>query len=138
MKTPKVSRAKLLDRFETMCTTLGKQSRGFDVDAINGVDQWAMRKKAEGWMIVCGLGGCGSALTRWNGYVATRWSLLMLIEAVTNALEQDARRFYHERMRRLRREGKEQAECYYCGVLLTQANASKDDAEGTCSVCEAM
>ena len=81
--TPHVPKEKLLHAFERMCKQLGKQSRGFDVEAIDGRDQWAMRHRPEcGWMVVCGLGGCGAALSRWNGYVPTRWSLLMLIEAV--------------------------------------------------------
>jgi hypothetical protein len=39
--------------------------------------------KGCGWMVVSGKGGCGAALSRWNGYMQTRWNFMMMIEAVT-------------------------------------------------------
>lgn len=83
MKPPKVSRQELLDTFDRMCKALGKSSKGFEPGKITGKDQWAMQYRKDcGWMIVCGLGGCGAALSRWNGYVQNRWDLMMLMEAV--------------------------------------------------------
>ncbi len=85
MKTPKVKKAELLRAFERVCKLIGKKSNGFDanINLDNGRNQWAMlyRKKC-GWMVVCGSGGCGAALSRWNGYLPTRWSFLMMLEAV--------------------------------------------------------
>jgi len=83
---PRVKKASLLQAFENMCKALSKTSRGFDVKAIDGKNQWAMTYKPKcGWMVVCGLGGCGAALSRWNGYMQTRWNFLMMLEAVTDA-----------------------------------------------------
>jgi hypothetical protein len=83
---PSVKKAQLLQAFERMCKALGKTSRGFDVEAIDAQDQWAMKYTPKcGWMIVCGLGGCGVPLGRWNAYVQTRWNFLMLLEAVETA-----------------------------------------------------
>lgn len=94
MRVPRVKKEELLFAFETMCRQLGKVSKGFDAESItapcdgdkyDGTDQWAMKyTKRCGWMIVCGKGGCGCALSRFNGYVQTRWNFLMLIEAVTH------------------------------------------------------
>jgi len=94
VNVPKVTKAALLQAFEILCDKLGVKSRGFDVEAItapcdgpayDGTKQWAMKyTKGCGWMIVCAKGGCGCALSRWNGYVQTRWNFLMLIEAVTH------------------------------------------------------
>ncbi len=83
MKTPKVSDTDLLNAFEHLCKVAGKQSRGFDVTAIDGEDQWAMKNtpKYGGWMAVCGLGGCGVAVGRFNARLPTRWSFLMMLEA---------------------------------------------------------
>jgi len=95
-KAPKVSDKELLDAFGRLCKKIGVVSRGFDVAAItapcdgakhDGTTQWAMKKtKGLGWMVVCGKGGCGCALSRWNGYIKGRWNFLMMIEAVTWAL----------------------------------------------------
>ena len=92
----KVSDQELLSAFERMCRALGKVSRGFDADAItapidgpkhDGTSQWAMKHtKGFGWMVVCGAGGCGAALSRGCGYVKKKWDFLMLIEAVTWAM----------------------------------------------------
>lgn len=92
---PRVTKDELLQAFADMCRRLGKISRGFDVEAITapcdgpqygGTPQWAMKyQKRCGWMIVSGKGGCGAALSRWNGYVQTRWNFLMLIEAVSHS-----------------------------------------------------
>lgn len=81
---PRVKKARLLEAFEGMCLALGKTSRGFDVAAIKGKGEWAMRYCEKcGWMVVCGLGGCGVALGRWNAYMQTRWNFMMMMEAVT-------------------------------------------------------
>ena len=89
---PKTSDEDLLRAFDRMCRRLGKVSRGFDAGAItapldgakhDGTTQWAMKHtKGFGWMIVCGSGGCGAALSGAGGYVKKRHDLLMLIEAV--------------------------------------------------------
>lgn len=92
IRSPRVTDKQLLDAFASMCNKLGIVSRGFDVKAItapidgdkhDGTKQWAMNKAECGWMVVCGKGGCGAALSRWNGYVRTRWDFLMLLEAVS-------------------------------------------------------
>ena len=93
----KVSDQELLAAFERMCRALGKVSRGFDVDAItapidgprhDGTTQWAMKRvEGFGWMVVCGAGGCGAALSRGAGYVKKKWDFLMLIEAVAQAAQ---------------------------------------------------
>lgn len=81
IKTPKVTKKQLLDAFQRLCTEMNVTCRGFDPDAINGRDQWALiHKRGCGWMVVCGLGGCGVALGRWNNYLPTRWSMLMALE----------------------------------------------------------
>ncbi len=79
---PEVSREDLARAFERMCKTLGKTSRAFDVNAIDGPHQWAMMNRDGLWMIVSGLGGCGAAVSRRNGYVQGDWNFLMLIEAI--------------------------------------------------------
>ncbi len=84
---PRVKRAQLLEAFERMCLALGKTSRGFDAKAISAKDQWAMSYTPKcGWLIVCGLGGCGVPLGRWNAYVQTRWNFMMLLEAVAEGV----------------------------------------------------
>jgi hypothetical protein len=83
---PTVTKTELLGVFNHMCAVLGKQSLGFNPDLINGADQWAMKYTPKcGWMVVSGLGGCGAALSRWNGYMQTRWNFLMMMEAVRNS-----------------------------------------------------
>jgi hypothetical protein len=78
---PKVSKKELRVALDRLCQELGTTSRGFDVGAINGPDQWALKYTPGcGWMVVCGLGGCGAALSRWNGYIRYRWNLLMALE----------------------------------------------------------
>jgi hypothetical protein len=80
-KTPRVTRAELVDALDRLCDAVGTVSRGFNVEAIDGPDQWALRYcRGYGWMVVCGLGGCGCALSRANGFVRNRWSLLMALE----------------------------------------------------------
>ena len=91
-RVPKVSDKQLLDAFNEVCRTVGVVSRGFDYEAItapidgakhDGTFQWAMRHRdGLGWMVVSGWRGCGCALSRWNGYVRTRWDFLLLLEAV--------------------------------------------------------
>lgn len=93
----RVSEQELLSAFERMCRQLGVMSRGFDADAItapidgpkyDGIEQWAMRHtEGLGWMVVCGAGGCGAALSRGNGYVKKKWNFLMLIEAVARTAQ---------------------------------------------------
>lgn len=95
VKIPKVSKKELLQSFERMCKVFGVVSAGFDRQAItapidgdkyDGKIRWAMNyEKRFGWMVVCGAGGCGACLSRYNGYMQTRWNFLMMIEAVTNA-----------------------------------------------------
>ena len=80
-----------------MCNALGVVSAGFDVDAItapidgprhDGKTRWAMKHtKRCGWMVVCGAGGCGAVLSRWNGYMQTRWNFMMMIEAVAQVAQ---------------------------------------------------
>ena len=84
---PRVTKAQLLQAFERTCHVLGKTSRGFDIGAIDGGGQWAMQyRPKKGWMVVCGRGGCGApTITRWNGYMQTRWNFMMMFEAVTRA-----------------------------------------------------
>jgi hypothetical protein len=75
---------------------MGVESAGFDPKAItapidgprhDGKTRWAMKyTKGCGWMVVCGTGGCGAPLSRWNGYMQTRWNFLMMIEAVDNVV----------------------------------------------------
>ena len=80
-KLPKVSKDDLKFALERLCKAVGTTSRGFDVGAINGPDQWALHHRpGAGWMVVCGLGGCGAALSRWNGYIRYRWNVLMALE----------------------------------------------------------
>jgi len=90
-KTLRVSDEDLLKTFERMCTSLGVLSRGFHPEDItapidgaryDGTKQWAIHHNQKGWMVVCGSGGCGAALSRWNGYVRERWDFLLLLEAV--------------------------------------------------------
>lgn len=60
---------------------MGVTCRGFDPNLIDGRDQWALiHKRGYGRMVVCGLGGCGVALGRFNNYIPTRWSMLMALE----------------------------------------------------------
>jgi len=92
-RAPRVSDADLLNTFESVCHLAGVVSRGFDREAItapidgdvyDGTTQWAMHyEKSMGWMVVSGWKGCGAALSRWNGYVRTRWDFLMLLEALS-------------------------------------------------------
>lgn len=42
IKTPKVTKKQLLDAFQRLCTEMNVTCRGFDPDAINGRDQWAL------------------------------------------------------------------------------------------------
>ena len=92
VNVPSVKKDQLLQAFDRMCKTLGKTSRGFDKDAIDGKDQWAMKYTKDcGWIIVCGLGGCGIPLGRWNAYMQTRWNFLMMLEAVEQAVQTEKR-----------------------------------------------
>ncbi len=69
-KLNKQVRDELLDAFEQLCKKFGVKSMGFDYNAITATKQWALSyTEGLGWMIVCGLGGCGCALSRWNGYI---------------------------------------------------------------------
>lgn len=78
---PKVTKEELLDAFERLCAQMGVICRGFDRNLIDGGDQWALfHRRGYGWMVVCGLGGCGVALGRFNNYIPTRWSMLMALE----------------------------------------------------------
>ena len=78
---PKVTRKQLEVALQNLCRAMGTTSRGFDVDAIDGGNQWALEyTKGCGWMVVSGLGGVGAALSRWNGYIRNRWNLLMALE----------------------------------------------------------
>jgi len=80
-KLPKVTKKQLANALQRLCNAVGTTSRGFDVNAIDGGDQWALKHNpGAGWMVVCGLGGCGAALTRWNGYIRYRWNMLMALE----------------------------------------------------------
>ena len=80
-KLPKVTKEGLVDALNRLCEAVGTTSRGLDVSAINGKDQWALKyTPGVGWMVVCGLGGCGAALSRWNGYMRYRWNVLMALE----------------------------------------------------------
>jgi hypothetical protein len=48
---PTVTRTELLGAFNHMCAVLGKRSLGFNVDLIDGADQWAMKYTPKcGWM----------------------------------------------------------------------------------------
>ena len=81
MKTPMVSDGELVSALDRLCAIVGKTSHGFAVDRINGGDQLAIKyTPGFGWMVVCGIGGCGAALSRAGGYHRTRWSLLMALE----------------------------------------------------------
>jgi hypothetical protein len=85
VSVPKMRKQELLGAFERMCKALGKTSRGFD-HKNNGRDEWSMRyQPGHGWMVVSGIGGCGASLSRWNGYMQTRWNFLMMMEAVNHA-----------------------------------------------------
>lgn len=80
-KLPKVTKAQLVDALNRLCEAVGTTSRGLNVGAIDGPDQWALKHTPKfGWMVVCGLGGCGAALSRWNGYIRYRWNVLMALE----------------------------------------------------------
>ena len=84
---PKVTKQELEFALDRLCRAMGTTSRGFNVDAIDGMDQWAlMYKPGAGWMVVSGLGGCGAALSRWNGYIRYRWNLLMALEMAESAM----------------------------------------------------
>jgi hypothetical protein len=92
MNTPKVKKRELLSAFELLCKKMGVVSKGFHPESItapidgekyDGTKQWAMKKTSFGWMVVCGKGGMGAVLSRWNGYIKGRWNFLMMIEAVT-------------------------------------------------------
>ena len=81
MNLPKVTKKELASALQRLCQEVGATSRGFNVEAIDGRDQWALKyTKGYGWMVVCGLGGCGAAISRWNGYIRYRWNLLMALE----------------------------------------------------------
>jgi len=92
MRAPRVTNNQLLDAFEDLCRVMGTTNRGFDYKAItapisgaayDGTEQWAMMyRDGMGWMVVGGIGGCGAALSRWNGYMRTRWDFMMMLEAV--------------------------------------------------------
>mgnify|MGYP001565498213 CR=1 FL=1 len=92
-RAPAVTNKQLLQAFETLCKKYKVASRGFEPKKItaplsgkeyDGTPQWAIKHQPSvGYMIVCGLGGCGVVFTRWNGYMRTRWDFLMLIEALT-------------------------------------------------------
>lgn len=80
-KLPKVTKDELVAALDRLCAAVGTTSRGLNVDAINGPNQWALSHlPGAGWMVVCGLGGCGAALSRWNGYIRYRWNVLMALE----------------------------------------------------------
>lgn len=80
-KLPKVTKKELVDALDRLCAAVGTTSRGTNVDAIDGPSQWALAyRPGAGWMVVSGLGGCGAALSRWNGYIRYRWNVLMALE----------------------------------------------------------
>lgn len=89
----------LLSAFNRFCALRGKTSHGFDVGAITAVNQWALKYVPRcGWMIVSGLGGCGAAMTRFNGYIKDTWSMLIAVEMMEKvtrdiAEEADDKRF---------------------------------------------
>jgi hypothetical protein len=97
-----VTKKELLRVFESLCSRMGKTSAGFDASAItapidgpkhDGKSRWAMKHtKGLGWMVVRGTGGCGAALSRWDGYMRTRRSFLLMMEAVIWALDESRRK----------------------------------------------
>jgi hypothetical protein len=92
VKLPRVTRKQLTDALSRLCQLVGTTSRGLDVEAIDGPDQWALRHTPGlGWMVVCGLGGCGAALSRWNGYIRYRWNMLMALEMAWTIMSRVAR-----------------------------------------------
>ena len=93
MKAPKVKRESLLRIFNRICKKLNKKSHGFDFNAIDGKDQWAMKyRKGCGWMIVCGGDKTVFDSLEWSSLFAleffnfSRWSLLMMLEGIDGAL----------------------------------------------------
>jgi hypothetical protein len=77
----------LLAAFERLCERMGKTCRGFDADAIDDFHQWALKyRPGGGWMIVCGRGGVGCALTRYNGYIKSTWEMLIAVEMLEHLL----------------------------------------------------
>ena len=91
IRAPKVTDEQLLHALEVLCRQFNAVSRGFDYNAItapidgdkyDGTTQWAIRHTSQGYMIVCGHGGCGAVMARWNGYIRTRWDFLMAMEMV--------------------------------------------------------
>jgi hypothetical protein len=98
MRARKVTDEQLLRTFQYLCDVMGVVSRGFDREAItapidgsayDGTSQWAMHHEIKlGWMVVCGAGGCGAALSRWNGFIMNRWDFLMMMEAVIHAIRE--------------------------------------------------
>lgn len=85
MPIPKVKKSQLLESFNRLCEAYGVESAGFDPNKIASPfdGHWAMSyTKNLGWMIVCGMGGCGAKFTRFNGYIKNRWDFLMFIEGI--------------------------------------------------------
>ena len=93
-KLPKVTKEQLVTALDDLCRVVGTTSRGLNVDAIDGPDQWALaHRPGTGWMVVSGLGGCGAALSRWNGYIRYRWNVLMALEMARQiAVEMDSKK----------------------------------------------
>ena len=83
----KDERTTLLRAFEGVCKVLSKECLGFHVREISKENQWALKYTlGQGWMVVCGLGGVGAAMTRYNGYVKDTWSMMIALEMVSLAM----------------------------------------------------
>lgn len=89
-KLPKMSKERredLLRAFRELCNALGKECKEFNYNDITKSGQWALAyRKNCGWLIVCGLGGCGCALTRFNGYIKGTWNMMIAMEMTTMAV----------------------------------------------------